>query len=157
MTHKYVAPVITDEDRVLAVKLVGEGYQQVSRAYRIVAKLPEGFTGRAALVRASGHDWGKLAEDACADQYRRGYATPDETKTLTQAEFLAFRDIMGKASWMVDWPFEPDEAPLMFGNVVSVIVLPDMVDAGLVRRDGVWGRDMWTAWPVGRVVVQVNL
>ena len=73
--HPEMSP--SDEAR----QLIKDGYYQVSRAYQILARLPEGETGKAALAEAAHRDhydakgWAeRMPERDAADQFLRVYA-----------------------------------------------------------------------------------
>ena len=76
--------------------LVGKWFQ-VSRTYRCVACLPEGKTGKEALLEAATYPdkerWvGGMSEWGAGDFYLRCYAT---SKDLPLAEFVLFRQLGG--------------------------------------------------------------
>lgn len=90
-----------------ARRLVEEGWYQVSRGFFMVAKLPEGKTGKQALFEATckhgqhrGSDaqrWvDNLGERHAGDHYLRCYAHLDgNTKTVGADVFEAFRKLGG--------------------------------------------------------------
>lgn len=98
----------------IAQGLINDGYYQVSRAHRHIAKLPEGKTGKQALYEATmenykhldtskreywekrNKDWVKnLGEIASKDQYLRVYATSIQ---VSQAVFNEFRRLGGRTA-----------------------------------------------------------
>lgn len=80
------------EDEATARRLVAEGYHQVSRAYREVARLPEGKTGIEALQDVGWRDAAGMSEWHAADQFRRVYAEGRGlTRKLTRSEFEWFK------------------------------------------------------------------
>lgn len=80
------------EDEATARRLVTEGYHQVSRAYREVARLPEGKTGIEALQDVGWRGAEGMRESSAADQFRRVYASGRGlTRTLTRSEFEWFK------------------------------------------------------------------
>ena len=75
--------------------LYKQGFRQVSRKYRMVARLPEGKTGLEALAEVDP----RLAKDmldrmnnAAAEQYLRCYAKPPYVLTLSVEEFDEFKN-----------------------------------------------------------------
>lgn len=76
-------------------RLVDEGYRQVSRKFRHVARLPDGMTGLEALrsVDPDLHDrMMQRMEEEAADHFRRVHASEQGLwLTLTTEEFDAFR------------------------------------------------------------------
>lgn len=74
-------------------QLIAQGYIQVSRRYRIVARLPEGKTGLEALrevdPRLVQEMLDRVERDA-TDMYLRVHATPAEKLNLSETEFEAF-------------------------------------------------------------------
>jgi len=71
--------------------LIEAGYVQVSRRYRMLARVPPGLTGRQALdAAAPGRYHQRLSEDACAEQYRRVYARGTDVVTLTREDFIRY-------------------------------------------------------------------
>lgn len=80
------------EDEAVARRLVAEGYHQVSRAYREVARLPEGKTGKEALLEVGWTDTDGMLEWHAADQFRRVYAqSRGLVRQLTRSEFEWFK------------------------------------------------------------------
>ena len=74
-----------------AKKLVSQGYRQISRKYRMVARVPFGMTGRQALDQvAPGVYNSRMNEWHCADQYRRCYAKGDDVLELNYKVFREF-------------------------------------------------------------------
>jgi hypothetical protein len=92
--YDWVAAARKVYDKEVA-KLLGGEWFQVSRRYRIVARLPEGKTGIEALSEASGRpEWAAgLRETNAGDQFLRVYAT--DTRTLDRPTFAAFRKAGG--------------------------------------------------------------
>ena len=89
-----------------ARQLIREGYRQVSRKHRIVARLPDGKTGRQALTEAidrrEDSTWiRRLSERAAQSQFLRVYAvyTGDPLwLTLDKDTFDAFRRLGGESA-----------------------------------------------------------
>lgn len=85
-----------------ATRLLEEGYYQVSSAHRMLAKLPEGKTGRMALYEAAKHErtdawqWAfSMGEPSAADQYLRVYAN---SIIVSPAVFAAFKRLGGRTA-----------------------------------------------------------
>lgn len=83
-------------------ELVAAGYKQVSRKYRLVARLPEGKTGMEALeahAPDTARNFRRMAEEMAASQYLRIYADRDGNQVeLTPEEFEEFRKAGGVAA-----------------------------------------------------------
>lgn len=86
--------------------LILAGYEQVSRAYGIVARLPEGRTGVEALAEAANGNhpnaisWAmQLGERQAASHFRRVYAnTKGPCLTLSARDLSRFRVLGGNVS-----------------------------------------------------------
>lgn len=80
-------------------KMVEDGYQQISRKYRLVARLPKGETGLEALKRVDLRSYLRImnqAEHSAADTYRRMHAREEGNEIeLDEKEFEAFRKAGG--------------------------------------------------------------
>lgn len=76
-----------------AERLVSEGWEQISRKYRMLARLPPGLTGLEAL-REHDHKlvdrFLAVAEDNARFQYLRVYAPEEHRIELTREEFAAY-------------------------------------------------------------------
>lgn len=105
-------------DRILG--LIKLGYEQVSARYRIVARLPEGKTGRDALYgakmaqlaehnldeemiaywRTEHREWvNRLGEESSAGHFRRVHArAADLWLELTEEEFREFKAQRGRTA-----------------------------------------------------------
>lgn len=84
---------------VRASDLLKQGYVQISRRYRIVARLPRGKTGLEALEEADPalvEDWLASLEERATEQYLRVYAPNELKETLTEEEFNAFLRLRGR-------------------------------------------------------------
>lgn len=100
---------------VQAKQLIDAGYFQVSSAYHMLARLPEGYTGRQALFEASMKIYSDLSagqrmawaererawvdsmsEPSATDQYLRVYAPKEHTVTVSPAVFAAYRKLGGR-------------------------------------------------------------
>ena len=100
---------------VKAQQFIDEGWFQISRRHRMLARLPEGMTGKEALFEARKKEigpkhWGgyweedtakwvnNLGEESCAEHFRRVYSTYDKTLNITLDEktFNAFRSLGGR-------------------------------------------------------------
>jgi hypothetical protein len=97
---------VTQEHLEEARRLIDEGWHQVSRAYRGVARLPEGMTGTEALIdaeRRSDHPhpnletWAtRMGEAHAGEHYLRCYAGRDgHSRDLDIPTFAAFRKLGG--------------------------------------------------------------
>jgi hypothetical protein len=92
--------------------LLEQGYYQVSRKYGMLARLPDGKTGRQALFEASMEQYrglpneaswdaqqrrwvGHLPEASAADHYCRVYAPKHLQRTVSQSVMNAFRKLGG--------------------------------------------------------------
>lgn len=75
-------------------ELVAQGYRQLSRAYRMVGRLPEGKTGLEALAEHDPRlaaDFKARAEDWATEHYLRTYARGEpEILELSDEEFKDF-------------------------------------------------------------------
>lgn len=83
----------TETLQVWVKTLIDSGFQQISRKYRMLARVPEGMTGVEAMRRASPAFVANLEanmERMCADQYMRCYARADEKIELSIEEFTEF-------------------------------------------------------------------
>lgn len=82
----------TDETVSARVRnLIQQGYEQTSRKYRHLARLPEGMNGLDALRRLDPtlvSRWEENLEKMAADHYRRIYS---KQVTLTIEEFTEYR------------------------------------------------------------------
>ena len=94
--------MITEMERCRARMLRAAGYQQTSRKYRHVARIPAGLTAIEAVRR---HDprqaerFLQMAEEWAASHYRTYYAERDGChETLSEGEFAAFREAGGHPS-----------------------------------------------------------
>lgn len=103
MTYPHVKPEKKHLDA--AKELIANGYYQVSRSHRIVARLPEGMTGSEALLREAkkgrpwdAEEWVKaLGEGHAGDHFLRCYAQSRELwKELDRPTFAAFRSLGGR-------------------------------------------------------------
>jgi hypothetical protein len=69
-------------------------YFQVSRKYRSLARLPEGMTGREAMVNADPRgrwsDEKLYTEEDCADQFLRCYTKPSDRIELSPSAFASY-------------------------------------------------------------------
>lgn len=83
----------------LAAALKAAGYHQVSRSYRILARLPAGKTGMQALREASEREWyAAMTEADATDQFLRVYAAGVDKRlhcTVDIRIFEAFRRLGG--------------------------------------------------------------
>ena len=73
--------------------LIAAGFQQTSRRFRMLARMPAGMTGLQALATVDPNLAARLqqhAEETAAEHYRRVYAPPADQVTLTPAEFDEF-------------------------------------------------------------------
>jgi len=83
-------------------QLVAQGYMQISRKYRLFARIPDGKTGKQALLEASraacvnekhyevAREWmSKMFEHDAARYYRRVYAPHYEASIQQMTEFKA--------------------------------------------------------------------
>lgn len=125
----YKRPVATDEDRKFAAEAIAQGYRQTSGKYRMLAKVPEGYSGSQALAGYSGRtDWGGskhsnrpagvMAEDACAEHFRRCYAPEDCHMVMTPGQFIAYKDLLANPGEVADLlSRDPLDAPPMFGGI----------------------------------------
>lgn len=97
---------VTEEHLESARQLIAEGWHQVSRAYRTLARLPDGKTGVEALIDAelrSKHphfrlrEWAEgLGERSAGNHYLRCYAKQDlNWCELDVPTFVAFRKLGG--------------------------------------------------------------
>jgi hypothetical protein len=94
-TVRHNEPLPTDRRK--AADLIAAGFHQVSRTHGLLAKLPDGMTGIAALTEAS-HDavWVKrLGERQAARQFMRVYAKPPNVIRVDQSTLVAFRKAGG--------------------------------------------------------------
>jgi hypothetical protein len=93
---------ITAEDRARAAELRAGGYQQLSRKYRLVARVPAGMTAMDALRKydpAAAARYLQMAEQWAAEHYRRYLASKNgHEEKLTPGEFAAFREAGGQMS-----------------------------------------------------------
>lgn len=84
-------------------ELLQQGAQQVSRKYRIVARLPVGMTGLDALRERSPERYADVmrrAEQWAADEYRRDVACRHgDYFELTVEEFNEFLEKTGRRAW----------------------------------------------------------
>jgi hypothetical protein len=80
--------------------LIAAGFHQVSRRHGLLAKIPEGMTGREALQSAeSGRVVSReLREADAASQYRRCYARKPDRIRVTQSKMTLFRKSGGPVS-----------------------------------------------------------
>lgn len=88
---------IPEKSKLTAEELIDEGYFQISRKYRMLAKLPDGQTGIQALIEAHQKRtyvrpdlirWAYgLGEYHCGDSYLRGFAPAIEVDKETFDEF----------------------------------------------------------------------
>jgi len=115
--------------------LLGEGYYQVSRRHRILAKFPEGLTGTEALLQDGQHPYNpKWAEDmgegAAGDHWLRCYAeAAGYWLRVNKAIFTAFR-ILGGDTYA--WTYELKQkgtTPLEHRNA-DVASLPNLPQHG---------------------------
>lgn len=83
-------------------KYVAAGYEQVSRKFRRIARLPPGETGRQALERVDSQyvrDVEAQIERTCAEMYRRVYAEREGNMVeLTVEEFAEFLYATGRSN-----------------------------------------------------------
>ena len=89
----------TEADKTRALEIVAQGYQQVSRKNRMVARLPPGMTGLEALRTVDpqlADNFLANAERMAAEQYMRCYANKENQLTLTQGEFAEFLKATGR-------------------------------------------------------------
>ena len=106
---------VTDEHIESARQLIEEGWHQTSRAYRMLARLPDGMTGVEALIdaeRRSQHPqsnvvkWANgLGNAGAGEHYLRCYASRDlHGCTLDIPTFSAFKKLGGGTygSWYYD-------------------------------------------------------
>lgn len=89
--------------RAKAQRLIDEGWEQTSRKYRAVARLPAGKTGLQALLEVDPLRVLRLLENAemwAADEFRRVHSHEENgmRQELTNVEFHAFRAAGGKVS-----------------------------------------------------------
>lgn len=95
----YVEPTKKHFDT--AQELIDEGWYQVSRRWRTVARLPDGKTGVQALTEAEtrrdAEKWAKmLGEGSAGDHFLRCHANKDGLwKELDVPTFAAFRKLGG--------------------------------------------------------------
>lgn len=82
-----------------AQELVAQGYYQVSRRYRLVARLPPGYTGRKALREKNPKLASEMSEAHCRDHFLRVYA---EHLELDAETFVAFRVLRNAAPSTMD-------------------------------------------------------
>jgi len=76
-------------------KLIAQGYVQVSRRHRTLARLPAGLTGRQALdAAAPGRYPPQMPEESCADQYRRVYAGGNDVLKLSRDDFADYLRVL---------------------------------------------------------------
>lgn len=76
--------------------LIRQGYQQISRKYRLVARLPEGKTGIEALRDVDPaliSRWEENLERRAAEFFCRVYSK--DTLELSEVDFKEFRFFMG--------------------------------------------------------------
>lgn len=88
---------MTPEEK--AKKLVEDGYEQISRKYRTLARLPEGMTGIEALRSADpflAQRFLDNAERAAKEQYMRVYSKAEDRAELTVEEFNAYLKATGR-------------------------------------------------------------
>lgn len=92
-----------EEAAVLARALIADGYCQISRRHRTLARLRAGIDGRKALLLASqpkAADWVKgLSDWMATEQYIRFHAPVDEKSecVVDRLTFEAFRKLGGGA------------------------------------------------------------
>jgi hypothetical protein len=94
---------MTDEHWRFAMRnideLIAQGYEQTSRKYRIVARLPPGKTGLEALAEVDPGLAANIlrnANEQAAQQFRRVHAQGEDQLTLTWGEFNEFLVKTGK-------------------------------------------------------------
>ena len=114
---KYEHREPTEQEFATAERYVNEGWKQVSRRWRTIARLPDGMNGNEALLWAleqyNNSDMGlggevpdfkkewalSLSERSAASQFMRCYTSYDFAKhlqtSLTIFEFQAFRKLGG--------------------------------------------------------------
>lgn len=106
--------VVNEPDRERALQLIREGYMQISRSYRMLARLPKGVRATDALYQASLgeysptlhnyaywqqhlREWADhLGDDGARRQYLRCYA-PDKI-TVSPGVFMLFRKLGGQSA-----------------------------------------------------------
>jgi hypothetical protein len=95
------------EDLDRAKQLIADGYYQISRKSRIVARLPTGMTGKQALKSVtpeSRHYWVDAMRDSRAgEHYLRCYGIPDHSIQLDVPTFAAFRHLGGDTYQATHW------------------------------------------------------
>jgi hypothetical protein len=97
-TVKSEAYTVEEEDRdtaEIAAEWVSQGYRQISRSHRLIARLPENVTALEAIARLDPEMHRRmleLVEQRAADYYRRMYAKQEGNELALMAdEFDAFR------------------------------------------------------------------
>lgn len=92
---------ISSEDMTTGMNLVAEGWVQISRRHRMVARLPKGKTGLQALQERDLGAYKRLMERVereAASTFLRVYSNREgERRELTLPEFAAFRKLGGEA------------------------------------------------------------
>jgi hypothetical protein len=99
----YVEP--QEEHFAAAKEIIADGWYQVSRRFRTVARLPDGMTGIEALARDARKSYGRdseewanmLGERSAGDHWLRCFADKKGCwKELDQPTFDAFRKLGGR-------------------------------------------------------------
>jgi hypothetical protein len=106
---------ITDADRAEAQRLIDAGFYQVSRAHRHLARLPQGKSGKEALLEVSkayrpwdAEQWvNALGEAHSGDQYLRAHVPNEDQVQVSIAVFAAFRELGGDTYLGKHWKYEP--------------------------------------------------
>lgn len=103
-------PIIRDptkEELIKAEQLIKEGYYQISRKYRHIAKLPEGMTGKQALKTVTSierHYWvDAMGESSAGDHYLSCYSPTNLRIVLDIPTFMAFRQAGGNTYRAIHW------------------------------------------------------
>ncbi len=114
-------PIIRDptkEEIAKAEQLIKEGYYQISRKYRTLAKLPEGMTGKQALRSVTPierHYWvDAMPESSAGDHYLSCHTTPEQRITLDIPTFIVFRKTGGDTYRGKNWVHDEDYVTKVF-------------------------------------------
>lgn len=83
-----------------ASELIAQGYYQVSRNHRVLARFPQGRSGKAALRAVVSpavfrQVFEAMPEGECGDHYLAAYAPPEDRVTVDLTTFRAFRALGG--------------------------------------------------------------
>lgn len=114
-------PIIRDptkEEIAKAEQLIKEGYYQISRKYRHIARLPEGMTGKQALKLVTPperHYWVEaMGESSAGDHYLSCYSPPNQQVVLDIPTFMAFRQAGGNTYRASHWANDEDYVTKVF-------------------------------------------